>query len=146
MRGKKRIEMREKTTQTETEDPGTLEGCSRSRRNITQEELERTKRELSEVRAVLRSEREAHPREMQEVRSRLDEHRESRVDEFMRAVAREQRAHGELPSGSAAASAGPRGIVYVAPRFGTKFHVDRNCGGLRSATEVKEFQKCRLCG
>ena len=73
------------------------------------------------------------------------------MDEFMRVATREQRAAGGRPAGSTtqsgrAAGVGPRGKVYVAPRFGAKFHVDRQCNGLRAATEVKEYEKCRLCG
>ena len=130
---KAQAETRNATTQTEEGHPD------------AQAELER-------LRVALWTERERHYRELMEARSRLDEPRESRVDEVLRAqqalgqLAARTPLPGSTTSSSAAAGVGPRGAVYIAPKFGSKFHVHRHCNGLRSATEVREYEKCRLCG
>ena len=36
--------------------------------------------------------------------------------------------------------------IFVAPRYGEKFHFTRARGGLSSAREVREFSRCKICG
>ena len=40
----------------------------------------------------------------------------------------------------------PRECVFVAPRYGQKFHYSRTCRGLNSGLEVRRLERCRLCG
>ena len=82
-----------------------------------EEELRRTQEELEKVRTELSAKADA--RELLEVRSRLDGPRDRRAEaQALGQWAASVPLPGSRTSSSAAAGVGPRGAVYIAPKYG----------------------------